>query len=167
METVLLIDADLRRPSVATAFSLQSGTPGLSNLLAETHKIEDCVQNLEAGFDVLPAGLLPPNPQEMLSTLHFRKLLKLLGEKYDRVIIDSAPVNAVSDSLILATLADSLVYVVLADVTPRKLVQKSINLIKHSNLPFTGVVLNRMDIRKQDAYGKAGYYGNDYGYGQS
>ena len=167
METVLLIDADLRRPSVATAFSLQSGTPGLSNLLAETHKIEDCVQNLEAGFDVLPAGLLPPNPQEMLSTLQFRKLLKLLGEKYDRVIIDSAPVNAVSDSLILATLADSLVYVVLADVTPRKLVQKSINLIKHSNLPFTGVVLNRMDSRKQDAYGKPGYYGNDYGYGQS
>lgn len=167
MESVLLIDADLRRPSVATAFSLPSGAPGLSNMLAKIDNLEDCVQNVGAGFDVLPAGVLPPNPQEMLSTLHFRKLLKSLGEKYDRVIIDSAPVNAVSDSLILATLADSLVYVVLADVTPRKLVQKSINLIKHSNLPLTGVVLNRVDIRKQDAYGKAGYYGNDYGYGQS
>ena len=166
MERVLLIDADLRRPSVASAFKLPSGTPGLSSVLAQTDTLEDCVHTVAAGFDVLPAGILPANPQEMLSTLHFKNMLKTLSEQYDRVIIDSAPVNAVSDSLILATMADSLVYVAKADVTPRKLVQKNINLIKRSNLPLTGVVLNRMDTKKQDAYyGKGGYYDN-YGYGQ-
>jgi polysaccharide biosynthesis transport protein len=167
MEKVLLIDADLRRPSVATAFRFPSGTPGLSNILALNEALEDCIQNTEAGFDVLPAGILPPNPQEMLSTQQFRKLIKLLGMQYDRILIDSAPINAVSDSLILATLADSLVYVAKADETPLKLVLKNINQIKHSNLPLTGVVLNRLDTRKQRAYGRGGYYSTYESYGQS
>lgn len=167
MESVLLIDADLRRPSVAVAFKFPSGTPGLSNVLALNADVDDCVQKTDAGFDVLPAGVLPPNPQEMLSTQQFRKLVKQLAEQYDRIIIDSAPINAVSDSLILATLADSLVYVAKADETPLKLVLKNINLIKHSNLPITGVVLNRLDTKKQRAYGKGGYYGTYESYGHT
>lgn len=167
MESVLLIDADLRRPSVAAAFKFPNGTPGLSNVLALSERIQDCVRKTAAGFDVLPAGILPPNPQEMLSTVQFRTLIKQLAEQYDRIIIDSAPINAVSDSLILATLADSLVYVAKADETPLKLVLKNINLIKHSNLPLTGVVLNRLDTKKQGAYGKGAYYGTYEGYGQA
>ena len=166
MERVLLIDADLRRPTVATAFKLPSDTPGLSNVLALSERLEDCVHQTDAGFEVMPAGILPPNPQEMLSTLQFSKLLRELGEQYDRIIIDSAPINAVSDSLILATVADSLVYVAKADETPLKLILKNINLIKRSNLPLTGVVLNRLDTRKQSAYGRGGYYGSYEGYGQ-
>jgi polysaccharide biosynthesis transport protein len=167
MESVLLIDADLRRPSIAAAFALPSNAPGLSNVLAQSDKLENSVHRIEAGFDVLPAGIVPANPQEMLSTERFKKLLTHLSEQYDRIIIDSAPVNAVSDSLILATLADSLVYVVKADVTPQKLVLKNINLIKYNNLPLTGVVLNRMNTQKQDSYGKEGHYNNYYGYRQS
>jgi capsular exopolysaccharide synthesis family protein len=167
MERVLLIDADLRRSSVATALALPSGTPGLSNVLAQSDRLEDCIKKSASGFDVLPAGILPANPQEMLASTNFKRLVKQLSEQYDRIVIDSAPVNAVSDSLILATLADSLIYIVMADVTPRKLVLKNINLIRHSNLPLTGIVLNRLDIRKQDSYGKPGYYGSHYGYGQS
>ncbi len=159
MERVLLIDADLRRPAVATAFKLPSGTPGLSNVLALSEQAKDCVRSVDAGFDVLPAGILPPNPQEMLATHRFRELVKELGEQYDRIVIDSAPVNAVSDSLILAIVADSLVYVAKADETPLKMVMKCISLIRHSNLPLTGVVLNRLDTRKQGAYGRGGYYG--------
>lgn len=166
MERVLLIDADLRRPSVAAAFALPGGTLGLSNVLAQSDRLEDCVHKTEAGFDVLPAGIPPANPQEMLSTLNFKNLVKLLSEQYDRIIIDSAPVNAVSDSLIVATLADSLVYVVKADATPQKLVLKNVNLIKYSNLPLTGVVLNRLDTKKQDSYGKGGYDNSYYGYGR-
>ena len=169
MESVLLIDADLRRPSVALAFAFSANTPGLSNVLAQsdTLALEDCVQKIDGGFDVLPAGIVPDNPQEMLSTKRFKELVKQLSEQYDRIIIDSAPVNAVSDSLIVATMADSLVYVVKADATPAKLALKNINLIKHSNLPLTGVVLNRLDTKKQDSYGKDGYYKNYYVYGQS
>lgn len=167
MESVLLIDADLRRPSISLAFALPGDAPGLSNVLAHNAVLEDCVKKIDAGFDVLPAGMVPANPQEMLSTARFKKLVNELSEQYDRIIIDSAPVNAVSDSLILATLADSLVYVVKADVTPQKIALKSINLIKYNNLPLTGVVLNQMDIKKQDSYGKYGYYNYQYGYGRS
>lgn len=69
--------------------------------------------------------------------------------------------------LILATLTDSLVYVVKADVTPQKLVLKNINLIKSHSLPLTGVVLNRIDTKKQDSYGKEGYYNGYYSNSQS
>lgn len=167
MEKVLLIDADLRRPSIAEAFALPSGTPGLSNVLAQSSKLEDCLKKIDVGFDVLPAGIVPANPQEMLSTTVFKKLVTDLSNQYDRIIIDSAPVNAVSDSLILATLADSLVYVVKADVTPQKLALNNIGLFKNNHLPLTGVVLNQLDAKKQDSYGKEGYYKNYYGYVQS
>jgi succinoglycan biosynthesis transport protein ExoP len=165
MESVLLIDADLRRPSIATAIELPIGAPGLSSVLARSDKLEDCVHKSPYGFDVLAAGIIPANPLEMLSTTHFKKLVTQLSGQYDRVIIDSAPMNAVSDSLILATMADSLVYVAKADSTPHSLVLKNINLIRHSNLPLTGVVLNRLDTKKQAAYG-GDPYGNYYGYGQ-
>jgi len=166
MEKVLLIDADLRRPSLAAVFKLPSGTPGLSNVLAHSAKLEECVHNSQYGFDVLPAGIIPANPLEMLSTARFKKLVISLSGQYDRVIIDSAPVNVVSDALILATLADSLVYVAKADATPHALVRKNINMIRHSNLPLTGVVLNRLDTKKQGAYGKDGYYKGYQSYGQ-
>ena len=167
MESVLLIDADLRRPSVARAFQLESGSPGLSNLLAQTNELDDCIHTLEAGFDVLPAGVVPSNPQEMLSTVAFKALVKDLAKRYDRVIIDSAPLNVVSDSLLLATLADSLVYVARAEATPHRVAKKNIDLIRHSNLPLTGVVLNRLDLRRQAGYGKGSYYDSYYGYAES
>jgi capsular exopolysaccharide synthesis family protein len=166
MEKVLLIDADLRRPSLASAFNVPSGSPGLSNLLAKSEKLEECIYKTESGFDVLPVGIIPPNPLEMISEARFKSFVVSLSEEYERVIIDSAPMIAVSDALILATMADSLVYVVMADSTPSNLVLKNINMIRHSNLPLTGVVLNKFDTRKQGVYG----YGRDvhyYGYGQS
>ncbi|NQX88252.1 MAG: polysaccharide biosynthesis tyrosine autokinase [Halioglobus sp.] len=169
MEGVLLIDADLRRPSVAAAFDLSGGAPGLSDLLAQSEKLKDCIYKSESGFDVLPVGTMPPNPLEMMSKVQFKTLVLDLSERYDRVIIDSAPINAVSDALILATMADSLVYVVMADTTPYSLVLKNINTIRYSNLPITGVVLNKLDPRKHGVYGysQAHHSGDYYGYGQS
>ncbi len=164
MERVLLIDADLRRPTLASAFKLPSGCPGLSNAVAQSDKLEDCIHRVEYGFDVLPAGLVPTNPLELISTHRFREFIEQLAGQYDRVIIDSAPLKAVSDSLILATLADSLVYVTKADSTAGTLVLKGINQLRYSNLPFTGVVLNKLDTRKQRAYSD-NYYNSYYGYG--
>jgi Mrp family chromosome partitioning ATPase len=113
---------------------------------------------------VLPAGLVPTNPLELISTHRFREFIEQLAGQYDRVIIDSAPLKAVSDSLILATLADSLVYVTKADSTAGTLVLKGINQLRYSNLPFTGVVLNQLDTKKQRAYSD-NYYNSYYGYG--
>jgi polysaccharide biosynthesis transport protein len=166
MENVLLIDADLRRPTVASVFKLPKGSPGLSDVLVQSCELESAIYKTEQGFDVLPVGVVPSNPQELISSIRFKQILKQLAEKYERVIIDSTPINAVSDSLILATQADSLVYVVKADATPATVVQKNLNHIKNSNLPLTGVILNRLNEKKQPYYGKGGYYNGYYSYGQ-
>ena len=114
---------------------------------------------------MLPVGVIPPNPQELISSARFKKVLKQLASQYERVIIDSTPISAVSDALILATQADSLVYVVKADSTPASVVQKNLNLIRNSNLPLTGVILNRLNAKNRPYYGKDGYY-SGYNYGQ-
>jgi succinoglycan biosynthesis transport protein ExoP len=166
MESVLLIDADLRRPTVAGVFKLEKGCPGLSELLTGSCETEAAIYKTEHGFDVLPVGVIPANPQELISSARFKKIVRELAEQYDRVIIDSTPINAVSDSLILATLADSLVYVVKADSTPATVVQKNLTHIKNSNLPLTGIILNRLNAKNQPYYGKNGYYNGYYSYGQ-
>ncbi|MDH3325366.1 MAG: polysaccharide biosynthesis tyrosine autokinase [Gammaproteobacteria bacterium] len=102
--SVLLIDADMRLPSVAKIFGITPKSPGLSNLVAGTESPESCIHTFaDIGIDVLPCGLLPPNPLELLSSARFAGLIDFLCERYDRIIIDSAPVQAASDALVLST----------------------------------------------------------------
>jgi len=96
---------------------------------------------------VMPAGIIPPNPLEMISSKKFVQALQSLNERFDRIVIDSAPVQAVSDALVLASYADSVIYVVKADSTPATHVQKGIDRIVASNEPLTGVVLNQFYAR--------------------
>ncbi|MDP2226537.1 MAG: polysaccharide biosynthesis tyrosine autokinase, partial [Moraxellaceae bacterium] len=118
MERVLLIDADMRRPSVAKSCGIPGSSPGLSNLVAGTAEFDQCIHRLPDGnIDVLTAGLIPPNPLELLSSKRFREVLGQLSEKYDRIVIDSAPTLAVSDALVLASIANSVIYVVKSDST--------------------------------------------------
>jgi capsular exopolysaccharide synthesis family protein len=155
MESVLLIDANMRRPTVATSFNLPQSTSGLSNLVAGTSPLEHCIYKQD-GFDIMPAGVIPSNPLELISSKVFKDLLLNLNQQYDRIIIDSAPVQAVSDSLILSTMADSIIYTIKAESTPRKTVSAGIERFTHSNLPLTGLVLNMVDTEKLEKYG----YGN-------
>jgi capsular exopolysaccharide synthesis family protein len=160
MESVLLIDANMRRPTVATSFNLPQGTSGLSNLVAGTSSLECCIYKQD-GFDIMPAGVIPSNPLELISSKVFKDLLLSLNQQYDRIIIDSAPVEAVSDSLILSTMADSIIYTIRANSTPLRAVASGIARFTHSNLPLTGIVLNRVDTDKLEKYGydDDGYYG--------
>ncbi len=164
MERVLLIDADMRRPTLAKNFGFAVGTPGLANLIAGTAKFEECIKQVE-GVDMLSAGAVPPNPLELLSSERFGKIIELLRSKYDRIIIDSPPTQVVSDALILGTLASALIYVVRSEHTATDLVSKGVGKLLQSNAPVTGVVLNRVDIKKARKYGYSydGYY-DYYGY---
>jgi succinoglycan biosynthesis transport protein ExoP len=164
MESVLLIDADMRRPTVASSFNLPQGSPGLSNLVAGTSPLERCVYKQD-GFDIIPAGVIPSNPLELISSKAFKEILLSLSEQYDRIIIDSAPVQAVSDSLILSTMADSIIYTIRANSTPHRAVSAGIARFTHSNLPLTGLVLNRVDTEQLEkySYGNGGYYNGYYG----
>lgn len=164
VEKVLLIDADLRRPILAKNFDFPVGTPGLANLIANTAKLEDCLREVN-GISMLCAGTVPPNPLELLSSQRFAKAMEYLKSKYDRIIIDSPPTQAVSDAMVLSTFADALIYVIKADSTAIPLVEKGVGQLLQNNAPVTGIVLNQVDVKKAQKYGYSygGYY-DYYGY---
>jgi capsular exopolysaccharide synthesis family protein len=164
MERVLLVDADLRRPTLAKNFMFPVGSPGLANLIAGTARIEDCIKTVD-GIDMLCAGLVPPNPLELLSSERFAKIIEHLKSRYDRVIIDSPPIQAVSDASLLAIHADAQIYVIKSEATPIPLVKRGVGQLLQSNSPVTGVVLNQVDIKKaqKQGYQYGGYY-DYYGY---
>ncbi len=168
LENTLLIDADMRRPSVGKMFGIAANRPGLSDLVAGTAELTDCIQSIkELNIDILSAGSIPPNPLELLSSSKFKEKLQLLETHYGWVIIDSPPVQAVSDALIMATHANALIYVVKADSTPYHVAKSGIKRLQRANAPITGIVLNQLDIKKAAKYGAYKYYGgyyDDYGY---
>ncbi len=162
MERVLLIDADMRRPSIGKLFQFGPRAPGLSNLVAGTSTLEECIHTLTAeGIDVISAGTIPPNPLELLSSARFRAVLEDLEGRYDRIVIDTAPCQAVSDALVLAGRVGSMVYVIKADSTPSVQIKAGLRRLAEVNAPVVGVVLNAVDMAKASRYygeGYSGYY---------
>jgi succinoglycan biosynthesis transport protein ExoP len=175
-ERVLLLDADMRRPSVARNLNLDPSQPGLSELLAHQAGIEDCVTFLEEyKLHVLKTGQIPPDPLRLLSSGDLSKLFKVLRDTYDRVIIDGPPTLPVSDSSVLSTHADSLVYVIKSDATSVSQVKNGLRQLQRFNAPmittparnsarratdyFAGVVVNQVNVLKAESFGDYGYYG--------
>ncbi len=168
--SVLLIDADMRLPSIAKTFSIPGKSPGLSNLVAGTESPEKCIHTIEAaGIDVLPCGVLPPNPLELLSSHRFSALIDFLCDRYDRIIIDSAPVQAASDALVISTVTNSVVYVIKVNSTPVNVIRACMGRLNDAKAPLVGVVLSQLDTTKSPSYGHHDYYGTGYygGYGSS
>ena len=162
MEKVLLIDADMRRPTVAKQLNLTAGSKGLSNAVAYPETLDESVHHIEdLGIDVMPSGPIPPNPLELLASKNFNAILATLKGRYDRIIIDSAPTHIVSDAAYLSTLVDGVVYVVKADATNDKLVKSGLSRLDESNARILGVVLNQLDLAKEAKYG--GDYSYSYG----
>lgn len=164
LERVLLIDSDMRRPSIAREFDIPASSGGVSSVIAGESKPEQCIFKHRSGLDVMAAGIVPPNPLELISSKRFRALLDALRKRYDRIVIDTAPVHAVSDALVMSTLVDTVVFVVKADATPRPLVQTSIKRLRQVQAPLAGAVLNRVRLDRKGGYKTYyGYYGH-YGY---
>ena len=165
--TVLLIDADMRRPSIHKALGLIQQKTGLSNLVAQTHAMEECIHTYEqGGFDVLTCGIIPPNPSELLSSERFKELIMGLSKIYDKIVIDTAPCQAVSDALVLAPIVDAYLYVVKSEATTSHLAKNGLKRIRQVNGNIAGVVLNQVDVKKAEKYygeDYSGYYDN-YGY---
>jgi len=160
LEKVLLIDADMRKPTVAKRFGLPAFQPGLANYLAETESLADCIVTDEkSGVDILAAGAIPLNPLELLSNPRFEALLTELKSRYSKIIIDTPPVHAVSDALVLSRFADAVVVVVKADHTRSGLIQLSLSKLVTAHAKVFGVVLNDLDMKKAEKYyGSYGYY---------
>jgi polysaccharide biosynthesis transport protein len=167
-KTTLLIDADMRRSQVARALGITGGVKGLTNLVAGDASIDECLVSLkDTNLLVLPVGDLPPNPLELLLSQRFKDVLAQLSERFEMVIIDSPPVELVSEALVLAPMATSIAFVVKAMSTPAPLARKSIMRLQRAGGNILGLVVNQLDFdRAQRYYGEyGGSYGSYGGYG--
>lgn len=160
---VLLIDADLRRPSVHHRFGM-SGKVGLTTVLTGAATLESAVQNVTEvpNLDVLAAGPMPPFPTEMVSSQAMDSLLQHCGEIYTHVLIDTPPILSVTDGVILARHSDAVVLVVRHGKSNKHVVRRARDLLVRSGAPITGIVLNAVDLNSPDYYGYYGYSGYSY-----
>lgn len=156
---VLLIDADLRKPTIHRILTV-SNRRGLTTILsgncaAHEGLIESDIPNLY----LLPSGPIPPNPSEMLSSRKFKELLAEFGEHFDHILIDSPPVLAVTDAQIISTLCDGVVLVINSGGVKSGYAIKAKESLDHVQARILGVVLNNVNRKSKDAY----YY---YYYGE-
>lgn len=161
---VLLIDGDLRIPSVAKKMGINS-TPGLTNLLmnAVSHRLEEFKSSLLDNWYVLPAGDLPPNPSELLGSRRMEVLLNALSERFDYIVIDLPPVNVVSDALAISHLIAGMVVVIREDYAQKKEVETCFRQLKLSNVNVLGCVMNYSKTGKGH-YGRYKKYYKYYKY---
>jgi capsular exopolysaccharide synthesis family protein len=159
---VLLVDADLRRPSVHKYFAGSRPKRGLTSLLSGDASMEDvCLPADEAtpGLTVIPSGPLTPYPSEMLSSSRFRDSLNTWRQSFDHIVIDTPPITAVTDPVIIAQYADAVVLVARAGFVTKPALSRSINLLIRAQIKIAGIVLNRVDIATEYYYYGSGYYG--------
>ncbi len=165
-ERVLIVDADLRRSTLHLLFGMQRPVQGLTNLLSRQtgdsvflHPLPELPE-----LTYLPAGVVPPNPAELLASQRMAEVMRQWAEQYDRIIIDTAPILAVSDSLAPAARADSVLLVVRAGVTRKKALLRTRELLRRVNAHLLGAVVNDVDMRKESYYNYSGPYSYGYGY---
>ncbi len=159
---VLLIEGDMRRPCFDKAMKIAADQKGLSELLSGDGTLQECLLQVEGtNLHVIAAGRIPPNPQDLLASRTFSELLNGLRTGYEMIIVDSPPVQLVSDALVIGAQSTGVIFVVKADDTPVPLAQRALRRIAAANIPLFGVVLNQQDFKKAEKY-----YGEYSGYGK-
>jgi capsular exopolysaccharide synthesis family protein len=161
---VLLIDADLRRPTIHHRFGL-TGKLGLTTVLAGTSTLEEAVQHVPEtpNLDILPSGPVPPFPSEMLSSEAMLALIARLRTMYTHVVIDSPPILSVTDAVILGRESDAAVLVIRHGKSSKNVLRRARDLLVRSGAPMAGLVLNAVDLNSPEYYGYYGYTGYSYG----
>ena len=155
----LLVDADLRRPSVHKVFRLQSPV-GLSSYLTEkVSRVDEFIHTSEVPhLDVVCCGAVPSSPSELAGSKRMRQFLEEVRGRYERVILDCPPVSAVSDPLIIASLSDGVTFVTKFNKIRRDHARKTIQRIHDAGIHILGVVLNDIDFEGKDSYYYSYYY---------
>jgi len=166
---VLLIDTDLRRPSVHHMLEISS-MPGLSNILGGLTNPEEAIRHTKyAGLDVITSGPLPPNPAELLSSTNMEQLLAHCNEEYDYVFIDTSPLSIVTDTMVIEKLTAGIILVVSEGKTSFDVLDQVKRNLDLLNAKIIGFVLNEVDMEsnsytyygnRRGSYSKYSYYGN-------
>jgi succinoglycan biosynthesis transport protein ExoP len=158
-EPTLLIDADLRHPSIGKALNLVNGT-GLATFLTGAHGIDAALRDFPPvpTLSAMPAGPTPPNPAQLLSSAAMESMLRELRKRYKFVVIDSPPVLPVTDAMILSTLVDGVIFVVESGSTVRGAVTRARKILQNVGANVLGIVLNKVDVRHDGYYADYGQY---------
>jgi capsular exopolysaccharide synthesis family protein len=173
VKKTLLVEADMRRPKLAHVLGGDAHRAGLSELVAGTAPLDECVYPAEnSNLWVLQSGRVPLNPLELISSHRFAEVMQTLKQAFDVVVIDSPPLQLVSDALVLSQYASSVLYVVKADSTPYPLARHGLTQMKRVSEPALvglGAVLNQLDVDRANKYygeyrGYGGRYYRRYGY---
>jgi capsular exopolysaccharide synthesis family protein len=166
---VLLIDADMRKPRLNKFFNIPA-VPGLSNILAGLSPVPEGVHSSEfKNLHVIPSGILPPNPAELLMSGAMEDLIAVMRLQYDLILLDTPPVNIVSDAVVVTKYADGVVLVVRHAVTTHPDIERAIKGLEFANAKILGIVLNAIDYAKVygrryiSNYQKTSKYGAYYG----
>jgi protein-tyrosine kinase len=160
--SVLVVDADLRRPVIHQIFH-QRMSPGLTSYLAGDALLEAViVKTAIPNLALVPSGPTPPNPAELLASRRMREFLEHVGDRFDLVLLDSPPVLAVTDASALAGMTDGVIFVVGAGQVPYSTVRRAKTQIEAAQGRILGVVVNQFEARASDGYSKA-YYQRYYG----
>jgi len=164
VKKTLLIEADMRRPKIARILGQDRNRPGLAELVAQGLPLAECVYRIpDSPLYVLQSGRVPPNPLELISSPGMELAMKRLKEEFEVIVIDSPPVQLVSDAVMLSQLATSVLFVVRADKTPYPVARHALSRLHRVDAPVLGVVLNQIDLEKADNYyGEYSGYGNRY-----
>ena len=172
---VIIVGLDIRKPRLVKLFGIPVSKNGLTTFLSSDDMGYDLLESQithsigNANLDVLPAGVIPPNPGELISRNQLDRAIELLKEHYDYIVIDTPPIGLVSDTLSIARVADVTLIVCRADYSPRSNFNLINSLNDNNKLPKVNIVLNGVDLKKKKygyyyGYGKYGKYGK-YGYG--
>ena len=151
---VLLVDCDMRKPSIHKKFKI-SNMSGTAELLLRKESFEDVANFYNENLTIITAGKIPPNPSEMLSSRAMTAFIKEMKKEFKYIILDTPPLQAVTDAQVLSTKADGVLLVVRAGSTKREMVLNSVDLIKKVHGKIIGTVLNGVENKKNNYY----YYG--------
>lgn len=168
---VLYMGLDIRRPRLAEVFNIDNNLEGITSFLASDGRNLDSLDkyivhsSVSDNLYLLPAGVIPPNPAELLAKDNLDKAIEYLSKKFDYIVMDTAPVGLVTDSIILSRVADAVVYITRINYTEREAISYLNSLVDDEKLNKVSIVLNAEDMHKRSkSYGYHGYYGH-YGYG--
>lgn len=161
---VLLIDADMRNPSLHRYLRLKMDAgQGLSTLLTGEVKVGDCLMSTQQGIDVIAGGLIPPNPAELIGSDAMRELLQVASQRYDYVICDTPPVGIITDAAALSPLCDGVLFAVRQKFASKNQVHSALRSLRTVNAKILGAVMTHYTAQKHgEGYG---YYNYGYGYG--
>ncbi len=163
---VLILDADMRRPRIHKHFGLQAA-PGLSNYLSSEIELDTIIRpSTIKNLSLICGGLIPPNSAELVSTEKMKQLLQTLSERYDYILVDSPPINSVTDPVILSRLVEGVIMVIQGGKSKREVVAHARQELVGVGAKIFGVVLNNVDLRDSGYYNYYYYhyrYGSNYG----